>query len=434
MKASLSAICIVLALCVTSTDADAQMPLGGTNWAANPDGMAFQTPFYPPPGTYFVPAGPVSVQPPGMVTQPMRLPSQQVFPVNYQEDPMAGALEAPATEPEVLSANGEAAVAGGDCSTCGKDDRRKGRAGSFFAGADFLFVTPHFSDARAFTRLSTGTPDGQGVTRNPHTDIMFHHDYEPSFRVFGGYFVGQCGSELRFTYTRLRGDAEVAAAPALNAFGDPTALLIYDLNVANAGEEMTARNAASGDVYDIAFSRYLSFGGDCSNCAPWSLRWMAGARIANMQYDTHIAETRPIRGDGWVDVTMDFIGAGPLVGLEGRRYLGDRQRLSLYGLWDMAVLFGQFDHQISETLITGGGTTITSVSANAARLIPTTQIEVGVTWQPAHRISISAGWFFQVWWDLGLEASETNPAFTYFRDDSNIQAWEGLTTRVEYCF
>ena len=63
-------------------------------------------------------------------------------------------------------------------------------------------------------------------------------------------------------------------------------------------------------------------------------------------------------------------------------------------------------------------------------------IELGTRWQPAQSLTLSVGWFFQAWWDLGqtAEASTNGANYSFVRDDSNIMAWDGFMARAEFAF
>jgi len=59
---------------------------------------------------------------------------------------------------------------------------------------------------------------------------------------------------------------------------------------------------------------------------------------------------------------------------------------------------------------------------------------VGGRWQPTYWMELSAGYFFQAWWDLGMTESSVDLGFPVFRDDANIMAWDGFFLRGEMKF
>jgi hypothetical protein len=66
-------------------------------------------------------------------------------------------------------------------------------------------------------------------------------------------------------------------------------------------------------------------------------------------------------------------------------------------------------------------------------MIPVTDIEVGGTWQLAPFTYISAGYFFQCWWDLGQGEQISGTNFGPL-DTANILGFDGLFIRGEMLF
>jgi hypothetical protein len=128
---------------------------------------------------------------------------------------------------------------------------------------------------------------------------------------------------------------------------------------------------------------------------------------------------------------MDFRGAGPVVGLEGSHYFGSRRQFSWYSTLDVAMLLGQYEHSLYRV-----AASTQRFTANTTRVIPVAGIEIGTRWQPSERLTLSAGWFLQSWWDLGMTTEDSANAvnFAFVRDDANIMAWEGFIARAEFAF
>jgi hypothetical protein len=62
-----------------------------------------------------------------------------------------------------------------------------------------------------------------------------------------------------------------------------------------------------------------------------------------------------------------------------------------------------------------------------------TDIEIGGSWQVAPYAFISAGWFFQCWWDLGQSEGVIGTNYGPL-DTSNILGFDGLFVRAEMLF
>ena len=305
--------------------------------------------------------------------------------------------------------------------------------GRFFAGSEILAVRPHFSEATAYI-LRRDAVTANNVTTSSDEWIYYDYDYELSARAYFGYRLEDCCSEIRFTYWNLNGSDSQSATT--NAAG--TVYPTYFVIQPGANDTLTATSDVEGHIFDLDLSRCIPLGDECqscNSCPRWDLRWSAGVRIANMGYDTNVSTNDAT--DGNLDITMDFVGAGPKIGLEGRRYFGNAGQFSVYSTLDFAMLLGQYEHSLVRT--TGANpTVIETFTNNATRIIPVTEIEIGSSWSPTDHLTFSAGWFFQAWWDLGMSEQQTSTQFGggahFMNDDSNIMAWDGITLRAEYQF
>ena len=169
------------------------------------------------------------------------------------------------------------------------------------------------------------------------------------------------------------------------------------------------------------------------------MQWIAGVRVA----DINRHDTNEVFGDAGTDclaegnINADFSGAGPRVGLLGRRYCGPCNQFSLFTKGTGALLIGQYNIRralVNEgTDITPAVTTIREDSL--ARLIPNAEIEVGGTWQVNRHASLSAGYFYQAWFDLGSSPEIVGANLDFGNlDDANILGFDGFFARFELMF
>ncbi len=132
-------------------------------------------------------------------------------------------------------------------------------------------------------------------------------------------------------------------------------------------------------------------------------------------------------------ISSSFIGAGPRVGIEGRRFFRGGC-VSLFAKTNLSLLLGEYN--IRETRLTPGG--IPELTENYFdshdRIIPVAEIELGGSWQMTSRLNLSAGYLFQAWWDLGAFEQIEGNVFLNPIDDSNIMAFDGLFARLEFTF
>ena len=108
------------------------------------------------------------------------------------------------------------------------------------------------------------------------------------------------------------------------------------------GNTLTSRSDISGNVYDLECNRCIRLGDDCSDCCDgcprWDLQWSVGARLADWEYNREVFTN--VASEGRIDVDMEFIGGGPKVGLEGRRYFGGCNQFAVYSTLDIALVLG----------------------------------------------------------------------------------------------
>jgi hypothetical protein len=374
----------------------------------------------------------------------------QGLPVNHRR----AFQDAPQPMPESM---GSAPMAGGfdassgGCDDCGCDDCccenggpfggsfRRG-AGRWLAGGEFLFARPHFSEATAYILHQNPILGPGNNLAAADTYVNHEFDYEPSFRAYVGYRLDECCAELRGTYTRLQSDASKSAAPNANASIVPT---YFEVQPA-PGDTLTSNMGIVGDVFDVDFSRCIRAGGecipcDCRTCPDWSLAWSAGAKFANWDMNSDVFTTDPT--DGRLDIEYQFIGAGPRVGLEGNRYFGRWKQFSIYSSFDASLLVGWYEYQMVRSVPSVGvnPSTTETFTSKATRTIPVTEIELGLRYQPYERLTVSAGWFFHTWWDLGTSTQQASPLLggvgpQFMLDDANIMSWDGLTVKAEISF
>jgi Legionella pneumophila major outer membrane protein precursor len=365
----------------------------------------------------------------------------------------AGA-EAPHPAPEMVNPGSESCNSG-DCSSCMNDcDSCFSPCGccGWYAGAEYLLVRPSFSQDTAYIQ-NTGTSPPGGPTVTTSTVVHQDFDYQSSVRAFLGYRFCDCGGEIRFTYWNYQnnGALQTAAVP------DDGSVTYGGQNMVRAdqpGQVLTVNNGLSMNVYDIDYSKCLCYGGcnscgcnscggnscgcGCNCCPVWTLKYSVGVRIADVNRFDNNSVSPPDLVSLPPDasfITASFIGAGPRVGLEGRRFFRGNQA-SLYAKCNFSLLLGEYD--ITETAdtpdFTGALASVQRFVDDHDRMIPVAEIELGGDWQIRDCLHISAGYLFQAWWDLGAFEEPHYTNFNFPVDDSNIMAFDGLFARIEYCF
>jgi hypothetical protein len=302
----------------------------------------------------------------------------------------------------------------------------------WFGGADYLLLRPTFSENTAYVTRSASIDEEENLTA---TDTVVPRDFEYSsgLRTSLGYRFCDCGGEVRFTYWYFDTCTNQASPRAPS---DGSEIYIGQLETVTQipGQRLLMNNDLRFNLFDIEYAKCLCFGGCDPCCQPWSLKYFVGVRIADIKrQDNGLLEDRD--GDlarAWF-INGDFTGAGPRVGLEGRRLFGEG-RASLFARTNFSLLLGGWDlGETSKTPAINPGVTNNYFDSHT-RMIPVAEIELGGNYQLNRCTSIGAGYMFQAWWDLGAFEQIQGNVFSSPIDDANIMGLDGLFARFEICF
>lgn len=338
-------------------------------------------------------------------------------------------------------------VGGDECGTCdlGCCDSGPGIGGQVFVGAEWLNVRGTFSEATAYREYS--------LANDLETFHQFDMDYGSSYRVFGGYRLCNCGSEVRFTYTNFNTDGGFTSPANPNLVNDGTTYYApWELALGD-GDVVYGRAKINVDNYDLGFSKTIPLGcplqsacggcGDCADCcdpccgpvcAAWDITWSGGVRFASV--DSSLAYST-IRATGSnvpnrsAESTVNFDGAGLRFGLTGRRYFGRTGVLSAYLRGDISLLLGDVEHGVA------ANPAFTDVSITTTEVIPVTEIEAGLTGYVTQNICVSAGYLLSAWHDLGHRAEylySNSPTQVVSMDDANMMMFDGFFIRATAAF
>ncbi len=338
----------------------------------------------------------------------------------------------------------------GACNTCSTCDSCSAGGGGFggllsrpiqlIVGAEYIYAKANFSDALAFVEQEIG----EGETWH-----CFDYNYNSSYSFYGGFYLPDCGGAVIFDFTRLTSDADVAAQSdsTTNIFGpfeidedieghSDVDLKSYDLSFAKTiplGCALDCGGKGCGDTCDTCCDAGgCGDGCGCGWCPAWDITWSAGVRFADVNWTRGLNQF----DDGDIvssyQTTMTFDnGFGGRVGLMGRRYIGRRGLFSLYGKGDWSLLLGDVE---LETLVTNSGNT-SFIRKSCEQIIPVTEIELGGSVHLGSHATLSAGYFWAAWHDLGTSETYDFDDFQVSHyDDGNILGFDGLFARVEVAF
>jgi Legionella pneumophila major outer membrane protein precursor len=363
-----------------------------------------------------------------------------------QAEPIAPIAESPD------AAEGEAPwedVGGGEsCDSCGGDCgaggcRRGCLGGLWYGSVDYLLFRPRMSQAvAAVNRVETSdtsvTPNVNTLT---DTVVEYPFQYQSGFRVTAGYRLLDCGGDFQVGYWRMTGDAQYRNGPADITNNNPFIAGNLENNPGN-GQFLNASTGVTANIFDVDFGKCISMGGPCGPCDTccfcprWDLRFFAGVRAADIsRFNNNVVTQASGDSVSFGNINARFVGGGPRVGIQGRRYFGQCGLWSLYAKASQALLIG--DYRMTRTRTEPGEDTTPTVITNQFdvfhRMVPVTDIEVGGTWQMAPFTYVSVGYFWQCWWDLGQGENIQGTNFGPL-DSANILGFDGLFVRGEMLF
>jgi len=367
----------------------------------------------------------------------------------YEEAPRRDERVLPVAHPQLIDDPTLYDGGPGGCATCGPAGCGQGSCGglsdcvpcNYFAqngwyiGGDYVSARANFSDPAAIVVRNVGN----GGLDFHDRIVPYDTGYQSTFRVNAGYRWGACGESLNFSYFNFH-DNTVLDAPEVNA--DVVVAGPFALNC-QPGERLRTGLDVEANVYDLDYAKRIPIcTSNCDpcdgGCPPWAITWSAGARVGRLDLNSP-TQLFDINGAVAFDALsqVSFVGAGPKVGLEGRRYMGDMQRWSAYGKSSLSLLLGQYD--IEQQLITAGPpASIGRQSHNYTRVVPVIDLEVGLSRQLGKKTLLTAGYFMQVWIDASTVNNLNQPGVGILGpanvDDANMTMFDGFMLRVERTF
>jgi hypothetical protein len=369
----------------------------------------------------------------------------------YQEEPRRDERVLPVAHPQVIDDPTLYSEGPGGCSTCASGTCDGGNCGgglsdcvpcNYFAqsgwyiGGDYVSARANFSDPAALVVRTVGNG---GLNFNDQI-VPYDTGYQSTFRANAGYRWGACGESINFSYYNFSNDS-VVNSPEVNA--NVVVAGPFALNC-NPGEHLRTGLDIEAKVYDLDYAKRIPICTsncdpcDCDGgCPPWAITWSAGARVGRLDLNS-ATQLFNVSGALAFDALSEvsFVGAGPKVGLEGRRYLGEHQRWSAYGKSSFSLLLGQYDIDQSLTTLATGA--VSRQTTNYTRIVPMIDLEVGLSRQLGKKTMLTAGYFMQVWIDASTVNNLNQPGVGILgpanTDDANMTMFDGFMLRVERVF
>ncbi|HEV3416608.1 MAG TPA: Lpg1974 family pore-forming outer membrane protein [Pirellulales bacterium] len=281
--------------------------------------------------------------------------------------------------------------------------------GRWFGGGEFLLVRPHQTGDTAF-QISPNGGSGPAIQ-----NVNFDSPYKTAFQTFVG--VQTCSDrELRFTYTYIFDDTlKSAAVPNGSVIVSPLGANL------NPGDSIAATDHLRLNLWDVENVRKVELPSCiCNGCPGWDISWSWGARIIDLSETIKNEVSGPDAGIFTQQST--FVGAGPRLGLEIHRQLGE-SRVSGLVRADAALLLGGQD-------TTG---TSTPSGLTSAQIVPNFDLRVGLCFEPRPQVAISVGWMFEIFGDATMLNENASLALVSSPQPNNL-SYDGLFARGEFHF
>jgi len=286
-----------------------------------------------------------------------------------------------------------------------------------YGGAEYLLLRMHFSEAIAFVTVTDSLQNGLPHEQAQARELNF--GYNSAFRTYLGYHLSP-GADLQFTYFHFgtsvaaNGTSSSPAQFNIDAFGDR----------ANFGQSIQTRANVQLNAFDFDFIKPMIVNRGCVG-----LRAAAGVRVADVR-QSYGSSTYDALGNvmGVGTFATHFIGAGPHFGLQAQARPRPNSPFSLLARGAGSLLVGGYDVASGADFTGLGGA---GQAASRTLTVPVIEAELGAAWQPTPSFTLSAGWLFQAWWDLGVSGGTTGGKFVQV-DDSSIMAFDGLFTRAMF--
>lgn len=323
-------------------------------------------------------------------------------------------------------------------------------------GGEFLMVRATHSEQQAYVENNTVN---LGTNQEYIRFHPFESNFDPSFRVYGGIRIPECGQEFRFTYTNFSSSGDFTSVAQSGAAGVGPVDIAAPFEVVPVGTGDTLFGSSSVDLnnFDLACMKTIPLGcalgagcGDCCDdccgpcgcwCPAWDITWSGGVRFADvsseLNYGNNIISTTVPVANRTAQSLVEFTGVGLRGGFLGRRYFGKSGMTSVFLKGDISLLVGDLDYSAVGTDGTGANQ-FTPTYLSATKVIPVTELEAGATVALTSNLSVSGGYLFSAWHDLGHRAeynfAATTGGQTVSLDDANILAFDGWFLRAEATF
>lgn len=280
-------------------------------------------------------------------------------------------------------------------------------APTLFAGAEFTFVKPRYSENVAFTTL-----DDNGAGTRTFTDTEFDYDLEMSPRVWLGAAFTDAWS-WRCTYWQFdQSPATETTSPPANGNGSISHPNFSVENPQFADVDLTTNvptdiytTSSDLNAYTIDIEAVKN-----SQLNRWLLGVAGGVRYASTQQSYNATLNDGTDDTDQLDYTQELEGFGPTISLSGMRPF--YERIHLVCAARGSLLFGDGVSRFNAVEDLTGAPQTTLRVTNREDLLPVGEARIGFEWM-SRRGASGTRWLFstamegQIWGNAGNASDES---------------------------
>lgn len=272
----------------------------------------------------------------------------------------------------------------------------------FYAGAEMVWLKPHFSSATAFSLGDVPLGDPNLPDPTSVSNVPFDYDYDISPRIWFGY-RSACGTGWRaryWLYDHVAATEDFSATfpfPFVNVRA-PTTIAEIPLTLPTTGGVLETGHRLDLETIDVEVTRDVTVG--CT-----VLRVSGGVRYLDMTQQYRACTTDGVFCYSMVDFDQNFEGIGPTIALEVGHELWCC--FSFYGHIRGSVLFGHRSSRLDTFNFFPTPLTGILDSPRGDEVISIGEIGMGLE-ANFGTVFARVGYEGQIWWGAGGPTDSTS--------------------------
>ncbi|NJK52954.1 MAG: hypothetical protein HC936_09200 [Leptolyngbyaceae cyanobacterium SU_3_3] len=218
------------------------------------------------------------------------------------------------------------------------------------------------------------------------------YDRSTALRIGLGYRPQNTAWEIGATHTFFDTDGAASATRPANGFLFSTRSHPLQNDSAETADAKAKFNYNVTDA-ELAYNFKVGRG--------LGVRLFSGLRFSDIRQSTAVTYNGRDYTNGRIDVSNDFNGFGPRLGVEARVLMGSG--FSLFTRGSAALLFGQQTSSFRET-DRNGADVIADLGSDRQQTVPVVDLAIGLDWvaplSNAAKLNLSVGYEYQQWFNV----------------------------------